>query len=162
MKNPSIVFFSLSDNTAEKVEKKTLPAKKRINAKGYISSTGKLVLPYQNLEGFPLDLGNSSFQLGIDANTRKAKSLFLIPASGDSNLFSFESAAKSWTLKVPFLLQKSGIEFEKKKYSFFARVFDFEGVKSLELVLTVEKTEPKLPYTGKPRGRKKKVAERID
>ena len=92
----------------------------------------------------------------MDQGKRKAKSLYLVPSSSDAETFSFEKAAKSYTMAIPFILKKSGIDFAKTKYGFTIRLFEYEGTTAFELQVAPESAAPKVPYTGKPRGRKPK------
>ena len=93
----------------------------------------------------------------MDEGKRKAKSLYLVPTSGEQETFSFEKAAKSYTLALPFILKKSGVDYAKSKYSFTIRLFEHEGITAIALQLTPETAKSKESYTGKPRGRKPKV-----
>jgi hypothetical protein len=78
---------------------------------GYISSAGKLVLPAKTVASTGVILNTTLFKVGMDEGKRKAKSLYLVPASSGPEAFSFEKAAKSYTLVLPFILKKSGVDF---------------------------------------------------
>jgi hypothetical protein len=55
-------------------------------------------------------------------------------------------------------LKRGGIDFETVKHVFTASIFNYsEGVIGYELAIQPE--APKEPYTGKPRGRKRKESE---
>lgn len=103
-----------------------------------------------------VDLNATPFKVGMDQGKRKAKSLYLVPTSSDSETFSFEKAAKSYTLALPYILTKSGVNYTKTKYAFTIRLFEYEGTTAFALQLAPEAAEAKVPYTGKPRGRKPK------
>lgn len=154
MKAIKINFFSPTENDQPKpkASKSTKPTKLVLT--GYISSAGKLVLPAKTVISLGIDLNATSFKLGMDQGKRKAKSLYLVPAGSDAQTFSFEKAAKSYALAVPFILTKSGVDYAKAKYTFTIRLFEYEGTTAFELQLTSESTEAKAPYAGKPRGRK--------
>lgn len=156
MKAPSIHFFSPAENSQakQKTEKSVKPAK--VVLTGYISSSGKLVLPDRTVASLGVDLSTTSFKVGMDEGKRKAKSLYLVPASNGEEIFGFEKAAKSYSLALPYILKKSGVDFAKSKYEFKIRLFEYEGRTAFELQLSPEAATPKVPYTGKPRGRKAK------
>ncbi|GAB4029029.1 hypothetical protein [Spirosoma koreense] len=158
MKAANIRFFSPTENKqpTAKAEKATKPAKVKLS--GYVSSAGKLVFPAKTVAHIGVDLDNTSFKVGMDEGKRKAKSLYLVPSSTTEETFVFEKAAKSYTLALPFILKKSGIDFAKTKYDFTIRLFAYEGTTAFELKVAPEAAAPKVPYTGKPRGRKPKQA----
>lgn len=158
MKAINIHFFSPTENQqpTTKAEKAVKPAKLILT--GYISSAGKLVLPAKTVAHLGVDLSKTSFKVGMDEGKRKAKSLYLVPSSSDAETFTFEKAAKSFTLALPFILKKSGVDFAKTKYDFTIRLFEFEGTTAFALQLAPEAAVVKVPYTGKPRGRKPRQA----
>lgn len=139
--------------------RRSLKAKKLILT-GYISNVGKLVLPAKTAADLGVDFENTTFKVGMQEGKRKAKSLYLVPASDNQeDTFQVEKAAKSYTLSLPFILKKSGIDYEKSKYAFTIHFFEHEGITALEFRLIQEDANPKVPYTGKPRGRKPKAKE---
>ena len=158
MKAINIHFFSPTENQqpTAKAEKAAKPAKAKLILTGYISTAGKLVLPTKTVAHLGVDLSKTAFKVGMDEGKRKAKSLYLVPSSSDAETFGFEKAAKSYTLALPFILKKSGVDFAKTKYGFTIRLFEYEGTTALELQVAPESVAPKVPYTGKPRGRKPK------
>ena len=55
-------------------------------------------------------------------------------------------------------MKRGGIDYEAAKHVFTVTIFNYtEGVVGYELAIETE--APKEPYTGKPRGRKRKVTE---
>ncbi|AUD06590.1 hypothetical protein [Spirosoma pollinicola] len=156
MKAINIHFFSPTENQQPKAkaEKAAKPAKLLLT--GHISTTGKLVLPAKTVAHLGVDLNKTSFKVGMDEGKRKAKSLYLVPSSSNAETFVFEQAAKSYTLALPFILTESGVDFVKTKYDFTIRLFEYEGTTAFALQLAPEAAEAKVPYTGKPRGRKPK------
>lgn len=156
MKAVNIHFFSPTENQQpkDKAEKSSKPVK--IILTGYISTAGKLVLPAKTVAHLGVDLTKTSFKVGMDEGKRKAKSLYLVPSSNDAETFTFEQAAKSHTLALPFILKKSGVNFANTKYDFTIRLFEYEGTTAFELKVAPEAAAVKVPYTGKPRGRKPK------
>jgi hypothetical protein len=154
MKAIKIHFFSPTENQQpkDKAEKAAKPAKLILT--GYISTAGKLVLPAKTVSHLGVDLSKTSFKVGMDEGKRKAKSLYLVPSSRDAETFAFEKAAKSYTLALPFILKKSGVDFAKTKYDFTIRLFEYEGTTAFDLKVAPEAAAVKVPYTGKPRGRK--------
>lgn len=159
-KSLDIRYFSSADNSLPE-EKKTKEAKaKKVVLTGYISVSGKLVFPVKTVNNLDVDLEKTAFKVGMQEGKRKAKSLYLISAnSGQEDTFQFKKAAKSYTLLLPLILKKSGVDFAKSKYVFIIHQFDLEGATALELQLSSENAASKPPYTGKPRGRKAKAIE---
>lgn len=157
MKALTINFFSPTENSPTKAKSPKAAKPVKVSLTGYISSTGKLTLPAKTVSNLGVDLNATPFKVGMDQGKRKAKSLYLVPASGpDTETFSFEKGAKSYTLALPFILQRSGVDFTKTKYGFTIRLFEYEGTTAFELQLDPESAAAKVPYTGKPRGRKPK------
>lgn len=156
MKAINIHFFSPTENQqpTAKADKVAKPAK--VILTGYISSVGKLVLPAKTVAHLGVDLSKTGFKVGMDEGKRKAKSLYLVPGSTDAETFTFEKAAKSYTLALPFILKRSGVDFTKTKYDFTIRLFEYEGTTAFDLKIAPEAAAVKVPYTGKPRGRKPK------
>ncbi len=154
MKAKQIRFFSLDENSESKKKSEKSVAKPS-PVTGYISSTGKLVFPAKSISQLGLDPSNNQFRVGTQDGKRKIKSLYLIPASeGQEGTFELEQGAKSYAISLPFILQKGGIDYAETKYNFTVKSFDYDdSVTGYELKLNDE--SPKLPYTGKPRGRKK-------
>lgn len=157
MKAVNIRFFSPTDNSDLKTKAPQAPTLPKVVLSGYISPAGKLVLSHKTAANLGIDLDKTPFKVGMDQSKRKAKSLYLVPTTSDQESFSFEKAAKSYTLALPLILKKSGVDYAKAKYSFTIRLFEHEGTMAFELQLTPETSTAKEPYTGKPRGRKPKV-----
>ena len=158
MKAKQIRFFSPNENSESKKKKKEKVAK-AVPATGYISSTGKLVFPDKTVAQLGLDPQSNQFKIGTQEGKRKIKSLYLIPGvEGGEETFELEKAAKSYGISLPYILQKGGIDYANTKHTFTIKSFEYgEGVTGYELKLSNE--SPKAEYTGKPRGRKPKIAE---
>ncbi|GAB3568464.1 hypothetical protein GCM10027578_21020 [Spirosoma luteolum] len=156
MKAKNIQFFKPEENTAVKESKKTTA--KKVVSTGYISGAGKLVFPAKSVEQLGLTPEDVSFMIGAQEGKRKVNVLYLVPAGADeTGAFRMEKAAKSYTISLALILQKSKIDYANTKYTFVIKPFTYqEGVTGYELQL--EDTAPKAPYTGKPRGRKRKDA----
>jgi hypothetical protein len=163
MKSIAIRFFASQDNTISSPKKEKAAKTKKRTLSGYISPIGKLVFPAKTVADLGIDFNNTQFKVGIPDGKRKAKSLYLVPGDDSQpDTFQFEKAAKSYTLSLPFILTKSGVDFSTNKYTFVIELFDYEGNRAFVLQLNQDKGSPKAAYTGKPRGRKpkaKKVAE---
>ncbi|GAB3956386.1 hypothetical protein GCM10028805_46080 [Spirosoma harenae] len=159
MKKLSIRFFSSAENSAAKDNKIKEPKAKKVVLTGYISTSGKVVFPTKTVADLGIDLESAVFKVGMQEGKRKAKSIYLVPATDQADTFQFEKAAKSYTLALPFILKRSGVDFEKGKYNFTIRFFNHDDATALELQLDQEEATPKAPYTGKPRGRKPKSQE---
>ena len=126
MQTEDIRFFSPSENAEEATPKKR--SKKSVAVTGYISATGKLVLPNKSVEQLGIEPNGMTFKVGAQAGKRKAKLLYLVPASAsDSESFELVKAAKSYSISLPFILQKNGVEYAEQKYTFVITEFDFDG-----------------------------------
>ena len=159
MKNQSIRFFSPQDNTLDKPKERKATAKiKPVKLEGYISHTGKLVIPAKSFEQLDIPSDSAWFQIGTDAGKRKIKTLYLVPADSEENGFELVKAAKSYTLAIGVILKKGSIDFDQTKYSFTLTPFEDEsGTNGYALKLTSDL--PKPAYSGKPRGRKPKSSQ---
>ena len=153
MKAKQIRFFSQNENSEAKAQKEK-KAVKETPATGYISSAGKVVFPNKTITQLGVDTENNQFKVGTLDGKRKIKSLYLIPGTSDQEeTFELEKAAKSYSISLPYILQKGGIDYANTKYTFIIKSFDYEDVQGYELKLTSE--SPKAEYSGKPRGRKR-------
>lgn len=163
MKSIDIRFFSSEENSLPKDKKAKDPKPKKVVLNGYISGAGKLVFPAKIVADLGVDIGNAAFKVGMQGGKRKAKTLYVVPAGSDqTDTFQFEKAAKSYTLSLPVILSKNGVDFKETKYVFAIHSFDYEGVVALELQLRQQEDAPKKTYTGKPRGRKPKAKVEMD
>jgi hypothetical protein len=162
MKALNIHFFSSAENTkpASPPKKERKPA--TVILTGYISWAGKLVIPATTMVDLGVDLDKISFKVGIADGKRKVKSLYLVPTREREGNFSFAKAAKSYTLNLAVILTKSGVDFSKAKYGFTIHLFEYEGTTAFDLRLVLKTASLKVPYLGKPRGRKPKVAQAAD
>ena len=153
MKVKSIRFFSPEENSekTEKVAEQPKPT-------GYISASGKLVLPLKTLEQLGLDAEATKFKIGSQEGKRKLKSLYLIPTASDqTGTFELIRSGRGYVIPLAIILKKGGIDFADNKYTFTISTFDYEGgVNGYELELNDSIVKP--AYTGKPRGRKPKAA----
>ncbi|MBO0953316.1 hypothetical protein [Fibrella forsythiae] len=156
MTQSAIHFFTPQDNAPDGPVKTN---EKSPQLRGYISSSGKLTLPLSTLE--QLGLAHSAFLVGTDAGKRRIKTLYLIPAEpGEPETFTMSQGAKSRFIELGPLLRNNGLDFGATKYSFSVSPFTYEGQSAYALALREEKAadaqQPKAPYMGKPRGRRKK------
>lgn len=152
MKARAIKFFSPEENVSvtKKPQEKQKPT-------GYISGSGKLVLPPKTLEELGIEPETSRFKIGTQQGKRTLKYLYLIPSTEESGTFSLTRSGRGYSIPLELILRKGGIDFENTKYIFEITLFNYdEGVVGYELQLGSE--EPKPAYTGKPRGRKPKSA----
>jgi len=154
MKEKSIRFYSPSENLEQQQSKAAAPKKPILT--GYISASGKLVLPHKTVDQLGFDPQTTGFRVGTQAGKRKLKSLYLIPAQGEQeDRFELTKAAKSYTLALGVILQKGGVAYSQSKYTFKLVPFAYEGgVTGYELQL--QDSAPTAANTGKPRGRKPK------
>ncbi|MCF0049364.1 hypothetical protein LXM25_04800 [Dyadobacter sp. LJ53] len=156
MKAKSIKFFSPQENLpkSESVKSKPKPA-------GYISATGKIVLPVAALEELGIEADTTRFKIGTDQGKRKINTVYLIPSADETNTFALVKSGRGYVIPLALILKQGGVAFDTTKYTFTATPFNYEdGVVGYELAL--ESTEPKPAYTGKPRGRKPKAVQQAD
>lgn len=146
-------FFGPEENTKPRAKRTT---RKPVKVTGYISSGGKLVVPQKSITQLDINPDSAAFKIGAEQGKRKIKSLYMVPASADeAGTFSFAKAAKSYTISLAVILEKNGIDFASKKYSFTIAPFSFdEDVTGYELKF--DEPSEKTPYTGKRRGPKPK------
>ena len=84
--------------------------------------------------------------------------LYLIPASTDqSETFELVRSGRGYVIPLSLILKKGGVDYSNNKYTFTIASFDYEGGVGYELALNDTVIKP--AYTGKPRGRKRKVEE---
>ena len=155
MKALPLRFFSPKENSVTK-EKSVV---KSVPVTGYISPAGKLVFPAKTIGQLAFDPDTVRFKIGTQEGKRKIKSLYLIPATDEQDdAFELTKAAKSYVIPMASILQRSSLNFADTKYTFTVKAFDYqEGVTGYELQLNDQ--TPKPEYTGKPRGRKRKVVQ---
>ncbi len=151
MKATTLRFLSPSENVSAKKRKS-----QKVVFTGYISGAGKLVFPDKTTADLGVDFADSAFKIGVPEGKTKASAIYMVPANDDDqDTFSLLRAAKGYTLLLAGILKTIGVDYTKNKQRFVIRPVDLDGVDALELQLQAkEASEPKPPYTGKPRGRK--------
>lgn len=153
MKTPQIKFFTLEENApkAPKAVEKAKPS-------GHISEAGTLIFPKTTLEEIGVEPESAFFKIGTAEGKRKIKSLYLVPTEEQEGAFAFSRVGRGSGIALPVILKRGGIDFETVKHVFTVSIFNYsEGVIGYELAIQPE--APKEPYTGKPRGRKRKDSE---
>lgn len=159
MKNKSIRFFSLQDNTEakpKKQSKQTVAKAKPVKLEGYVSPTGKLVIPAKTYDQLDFSTDLATIKVGTDEGKRKVRTLYLFPTDSQDEGFELVKAAKSYTVSLDYILKKGGVDYDQSKYNFTLLPFkDQTGNDGYVAKLTSDK--PKPTYTGKPRGRKPKA-----
>jgi hypothetical protein len=152
MKTPQIKFFSPEENAPQ-----TSKAVAKAKPTGHISDSGTLIFPKATLEEIGVEPQTASFKIGTAEGKRKIKSLYLIPTEEQEGSFAFTRIGRGSGIALPVILKRGGIDYEAAKHIFTVTIFNYsEGVIGYELAIEAE--APKEPYTGKPRGRKRKVA----
>ena len=98
---------------------------------GYISRTGKLVLPNKSVEQLKLDFNLLSrrMKVGVDAEERqKIDTLYLVPTENSiADAFRVIQAAKGYTIELGKILLEEGIMYKTIKYTFTIEPFLFEN-----------------------------------
>nr|WP_295935009.1 hypothetical protein [uncultured Dyadobacter sp.] len=153
MKLKAIKFFSPEENVSKtKAVEKAAPL-----PTGYISNSGKLVFPASALRDLGIDPESTHFKIGTQEGKRKIKSVYLVPAVGSDQTFSFEKSGRGHVIPLALILKKGNVNFNSEKLIFKISTFDFDqATKGYELAIETE--APKPEYTGKPRGRKPKAS----
>ncbi|GAB3740178.1 hypothetical protein GCM10028818_56760 [Spirosoma horti] len=116
---------------------------------GYISRTGKLVLPKKSVEQLTLNVNLLSVRMkvGVDVEEgQKIDMLYLVPAgSSIADSFTVIQAAKGYTIELGKLLLEEGIMYKTVKYTFTIEPFLLEdGMSGYQLRL--HEPIPKLFY----------------
>lgn len=112
-----IRFFSPQENKAERKAK----AKEETGdpSTGYISATGKVIIPQKAAEEVGLDTSHTTYMVGTQQNKRKLKSLYVIPASGHTEgAFEMQSSGRNNFIALSVILEKNGVDFQNNKYTF--------------------------------------------
>lgn len=156
---PDIHFFTQADNQPTVKDAKAKKAAKLIPLTGYVSATGKLVLPTKTLQTINESGTLQAMKVGSPIGKRKLTVLYLVPTDEqDTEGFPLVTAAKGATIDLRQILHNGRTNYKADKYDFRLTPFTYEaGVTGYELELTIRSSKPKVPYMGKPRGRKPKV-----
>ncbi|WP_370727398.1 hypothetical protein [Fibrella arboris] len=148
MQTGEIRFFNPSENSDVAPKKR---AKKPVTLTGYISSTGKIVLPNKTVEQLGINPSDMAFKVGAQAGKRTAKLLYLVPAdASDSAAFEVVKAAKSYSISLPIILQKNGLDYVGQKYTFLITPFDFDNGLT-GYMLKLNKPSEKTGKVGRPK-----------
>lgn len=130
-----IRFFSPQENKSERKAK----AKEETGAPatGYISATGKVIIPQKAAEEVGLNTEHTTYMVGTEQNKRKLKSLYVIPASGHTEgAFEMVSSGRNNFISLGVILEKSGLDYQNNKYTFEVSPFVFgDDIKGIELKL---------------------------
>ena len=154
-----IHFFTQADNQLIAKGAKAKKAAKLIPLTGYVSATGKLVLPIKTLQAINKSGTLQAMKVGSPVGKRKLSVLYLVPTDEqNADDFPVVAAAKGATIDLGQILHDGRVKFKDEKYDFTLMPFTYEsGVTGYELKLATRNSKPKVPYMGKPRGRKPKA-----
>lgn len=147
MKLDELRFFSPEENKATKQKEEAV-----VQPTGYISATGKIIIPQKSADEVGLNSDNQSFKIGVQENKRKLKSLYFIPASPEEEgTFEMKSSGRNNFIPLGVILDKSGVDFQNNKFTFEINSYQFdENVSGYEI-----KLDSPIPRT-KRAGRKAK------
>jgi len=156
---PDIRFFTQADNQAATKTAKADKAVKSTLLTGYLSPTGKLVLPTKTVQAASNLSSVQAMKVGSPAGKRKLITLYLVPTDEqDAEGFAVTTTPRGLTIELAQILANGRVDYKTNKYSFTLTPFAYqEGITGYELALTAQRAQPKAPYTGKPRGRKPKA-----
>lgn len=146
-----IRFFSPKENKADR--KPRTKSETNDPTTGYITSTGKVIIPQKSAEEVGMNAGHTTFMVGMQQNKRKLKSLYIVPATNDhEGSFEMKSSGRNNFIDLGVILVKNGLDYQNNKYTFDINPFNFDGdVTGYELKLNAP-----TPKTKKS-GRKPKV-----
>ncbi len=123
MKLEDIRFFTPEENKPAKKKEETAQ-----KATGYISATGKVIIPQKSAEEVGLNPEGKAFRIGVPENKRKIKSLYILPASADQEgVFEMKESGRNYFIPLGVILENSGIDFQNNKYSFDVNSFEFDN-----------------------------------
>lgn len=130
-----IRFFSPQENKAERKTK--VKEESGEPATGYISSTGKVIIPQKAAEEVGLNTSHTTYMVGTEQNKRKLKSLYVVPASGHTEgAFEMVSSGRNNFIALGVILEKSGLDYQNNKYTFEISSFVLgDDIKGIELKL---------------------------
>ena len=156
---PNIRFFTQADNQVAATTAKADKLAESVPLTGYVSPTGKLVLPTKTVQAMGDLSGVQAMKVGSPAEKRKLTVLYLVPTDEpDAEGFAVTTTPRGLTIELAHILASGRVDYKTDKHSFTLTPFAYqEGVKGYELALTAKKAQPKAPYMGKPRGRKPKA-----
>ncbi len=142
-----IRFFSPQENKAEKQAK--VKEETDAPATGYISATGKVIIPQKAAQEVGLNTEHTTYMVGTQQNKRKLKSLYVVPASGHTEgAFQMQSSGRNNFISLGVILEKSGLDYQNNKYTFEISPFVFgDDIKGIELKLN--KPTPKTKRAGR-------------
>ncbi|MPR32930.1 hypothetical protein [Salmonirosea aquatica] len=142
-----IRFFSPQENKAER--KTRTKEETDAPATGYISATGKVIIPQKAAEQVGLNSEHTTYMVGTQQNKRKLKSLYIIPASGHvEGAFEMQSSGRNNFIALGVILEKSGLDYQNNKYTFDINSFVYgDDIKGVELKLN--KPTPKAKRAGR-------------
>lgn len=148
-----IRFFNPKENKADR--KARTKSETNDPTTGYITSTGKVIIPQKSAEEVGMNADHTTFMVGMQQNKRKLKSLYIVPATNDhEGSFEMKSSGRNNFIDLGVILEKNGLDFQNNKYTFDINPFNFDGdVNGYELKLNTP-----TPKTKKP-GRKAKAQE---
>lgn len=124
MKQQSLKFFKAYENevSAGKSSSKKPPVT------GYLSVSGKLVLPFETFRALSIDPLTIAFRVGHRAGKRLLDALFLVPTPiQDGDGFPLVKTSRHYTISIGTLLQNRGVDFKQVKYFFTITPFAFDN-----------------------------------
>jgi hypothetical protein len=125
MKPKQIKFFSLEDNLEEK--KKSVKEEVAV-AKAYITANGKLVLPLATLQQLGISTDGTRFKVGVEANKRSFKGLYLIPEQSiQAPSFELTKIGKGYSLQLKGIFQKLELDYKNLDYQFEIKPVEIPG-----------------------------------
>ena len=142
-----IRFFAPEENVAPR-KKRTTSKSDKSEVTGYITSTGKVIIPQKSAEEVGLKPEESAFKIGMPENKRKLKSLYLVPTSrGEEGVFEMHESGRNYFLPLGVILEKGGLDVQNKKYTFNINTFQYgdDNKTAFELKLNKPTTKTKRP-----------------
>ena len=124
MKQLSLKFFKVHENEVSPGKTST----KKPALIGYLSASGKLVLPPETFRALSIDPLTIAFRIGHRAGKRLLDALFLVPAPiRDSDSFPLVKTSNHYAISIGTLLLNRGIDFKQMKHIFTITPFAFDS-----------------------------------
>lgn len=124
-----IRFFTQEDN---ELNGKAVAA----NAAGYISRSGKLILPLRAFEQVGFDPQVTRYRIGTKTGKRKVKTLYLVPTDeADPAAFELIASPKKYYMALSGLLRKYRLYYWAVHYKFTIQPFIYDGATAYALEL---------------------------
>ncbi len=123
---PDIRFFTQADNQAAAKTAKADKTAKSAPLTGYVSPTGKLVLPTKTVQAINDLASVQAMKVGSQASKRKLTVLYLVPSDEqDAEGFAITTTPRGLTIELAYILASGRVDYKTNKYSFTLTPFTY-------------------------------------